>query len=93
MNLEKKVSLQLVTCEKIPKKWDTEEEVEVEGADDSDPECEDNLNDLFKMIWAEYGVEKEKRKRVIMDWTMEMVDKFLQSTGKKNPGKKTTCSR
>jgi hypothetical protein len=75
------------TRDKIPEKWDTEEEVEVEDADDSDPECEDDLNDFFETIWAEYGVEKEKRKRVIMDRTMEMVDKFLQSTGKENLGK------
>jgi hypothetical protein len=45
------------------------------------------VSSLFEPIWAQYDVKKEKRKRVIMDRTIEMVDKYLLSTGKKNVDK------
>ncbi len=60
-----------------------EQEENDNQTEDSDPEVVDDLDTLFKLIWVEYRVEKEKRKRIMKSRTIEMVDNYLRNTGKK----------
>ena len=46
------------------------------------------LSSLFEPIWARYEVKKEKRKRTMMDCTIEVVDNYLRSTEKNVEGEK-----
>ncbi len=64
--------------------WNTgEQEENSDETEDSNLEVVDNLDSLFELIWVDYKVEKEKRKRIMRTQTIEVIDNYLRNTGKK----------